>query len=156
LGLASYYRRYIPCFAEIAAPLYHLTNKGVPFEWSSFCQSAFSNLKDSLTSAPVLKYPGFTPSAQQFHLYTDASATGIGGVLEQSGHVIAYVSRALTKSEQNYSVIQRDSCVCLKAVQALPPGTTIQDSYRPCPTTMALCPENGGLIGTMGTCSSRI
>ena len=47
LGLASYYRRYIPCFADIAAPLYHLTNKGVTFEWSLTCQSAFDKLNPS-------------------------------------------------------------------------------------------------------------
>ena len=80
LGLASYHRRYIPCFANIAAPLYHLTNKDVTFEWSSSCQSAFDNLKDALTQAPILKYPDFTPSAKPFHLYTDASATGIGTI----------------------------------------------------------------------------
>ena len=57
LGLASYYRRYIPCFADIAAPLYHLTTKGVTFEWSPPCQSAFDNLKDALIQAPILKYP---------------------------------------------------------------------------------------------------
>ena len=77
---------------------------------------AFNNLKVALTQAPILKYPDFTPSAKQFHLYTDASATGIGAVLEQSGHVIAYMSRTLTKSEQNYSVIQRE---CLALVYAL-------------------------------------
>ena len=80
LGLASYYRRYIPCFANIAAPLYHLTNKGVTFEWSLACQSAFDNLKDALTQAPILKYPDFTTSAKPFCLYTDASATGTGAV----------------------------------------------------------------------------
>jgi len=98
LGLASYYRRYIPCFADIAAPLYHLTNKGIPFERNSFCQLAFNNLKVALTQAPILKYPDFSSAAKQFLLYTDASASGIGAVFEQSGHVIAYVSRALTKS----------------------------------------------------------
>ena len=116
LGLASYYHRYIPCFADIPAPLYHLTTKGVTFEWSPPCQSAFDNLKDALIQAPILKYPDFTSLAKPFHLYTDASATGIGAVLEQSSHVIAYVSRALTKSEQNYSVIQRE---CLALVYAL-------------------------------------
>ena len=116
LGLASYYRRYISCFANIAAPLYHLTNKSITFRWSSSCQSAFDNLKDALTQAPILKYPDFTSSAKPFHLYTDASATGIGAVLEQSNHVIAYVSRALSKSEQNYSVIQKE---CLALVYAL-------------------------------------
>ena len=66
--------------------------------------------------APILKYPDFTPSANPFQLHTDASATGIGVILEQSAHVIAYASRALSKSEQNYSVIQKE---CLALVYAL-------------------------------------
>jgi len=84
----SYNRGYIPCFVKITAPLYQLTNNGVSFEWSSSCQLAFNNLKDSLTSAQFEKYPDFTPSAQKFHLYTYVSDTGIGGTLEQSGYVI--------------------------------------------------------------------
>ena len=116
LGLASYYQHYIHRFAEIAAPLHQLTNKGVPFEWSESCQSAFNQLKKKLTEAPVLAYPQFGPSTEQFILQTDASATGIGAILEQAGHVVAYASRTLSSSEKNYSVIQRE---CLAVVFAL-------------------------------------
>ena len=45
LGLASYYRRYISNFTDIAAPLHHLTEKWVPFVWDADCQSAFDLLK---------------------------------------------------------------------------------------------------------------
>ena len=116
LGLASYYRRYIYQFADIAAPLYHLTNKGAVFTWDETCQSAFNHLKQKLTHSPVLAYPSFSQSADQFTLLTDASATGIGAVLEQAGHVVAYSSRTLSKPERNYSVIQRE---CLAIVYAL-------------------------------------
>ena len=116
LGLALYYRRYIHKFSEIAAPLHQLTNKGVPFQWSESCQVAFNQLKQKLTEAPVLAYPQFGPSAEQFILQTDASATGIGAVLEQGGHVVAYASRTLSSSEKNYSVIQRE---CLAIIFAL-------------------------------------
>jgi len=116
LGLASYYRRYIHKFADIAAPLYNLTNKGTFFVWDQFCELAFKQLKDALLCAPILKYPDFSSTAKPFQLYTDASATGIGAVLEQSGHVVAYASRALSTSEQNYSVIQKE---CLAVVHAL-------------------------------------
>ena len=116
LGLASYYRCYIKCFANIAYPLYQLTNKGATFVWDEQCQSAFIELKQKLTEAPVLMYPSFGPSADQFILLTDASATGIGAVLEQNGHVVAYASRTLSASERNYSVIQRE---CLAIVFAL-------------------------------------
>ena len=69
-------------YSDIAAPLYLLTSNGVLFECSSSCQEAFNNLKEALSQALILKYPDFTLSAKQFHLYTDTSATGIGAVLE--------------------------------------------------------------------------
>ena len=116
LGLASYYRRYIHRFSEIAAPLHQLTNKGVTFKWTESCQLAFNQLKKKLTEAPVLAYPQFNPSAEQFILQTDASATGIGAILEQGGRVVAYASRTLSSSEKNYSVIQRE---CLAIIFAL-------------------------------------
>ena len=93
LGLASYYRRYIHNFADIAAPLHQLTNKGTAFAWTPACQSSFEQLKYFLTHAPILKYPDFSTSAQSFQLYTDASATGIGAVLKQSGHVISHMQK---------------------------------------------------------------
>ena len=114
--LASYYRRYIHQFADIAGPLYQLTNKGAVFTWDEACQSAFNQLKQRLTESPVLTYPRFAPSADQFILLTDASATGIGAVLEQGEHIVAYTSRMLSNSERNYSVIQRE---CLAIVHAL-------------------------------------
>ena len=115
LGLASYYRRYIPRFADVAAPLYHLTQEGVPFNWEAECEQAFQRLKDLLTTAPVLVYPQFQDDASAFILHTDASEGGLGAVLEQDGWVVAYASCALTQSEKNYSVIQKE---CLAIVYA--------------------------------------
>ena len=107
LGLASYYRRYNPHFANIAAPLNELTQKGIQFRTEE-CSSAFNFLKDRLAQAPVLGYPQFESQANPFNLQTDASAIGLGAVLEQDGHVIAYASRALTAPERQYSTIQRE------------------------------------------------
>ena len=61
-------------------------------------------------------FPNFNITASPFVVYTDASSTGVGAVLEQDNHVIAYASRALTKPEKQYSVIQRE---CLAVVYAL-------------------------------------
>ena len=105
LGLASYYRRYVNNFADVAAPLHSLTQKAVEFSWDENCQHAFQMLKVALTQAPVLSYPFFK---KEFTLLTDASAVGIGAVLEQEGHPIAYASRSLTPSERQYSVIERE------------------------------------------------
>ena len=73
------------------------------------------SLKEKLIQAPVLAYPKHGANASKFTLETDASAVGIGVVLEQDGHPVAYVSRALKKAETNYSVIQQE---CLAKVFA--------------------------------------
>ena len=65
---------------------------------------------------PILTYPNFSHTAHPFQLYTDASASGLGAVLEQGSRVIAYASRTLTAAERNYSVIQRE---CLAIIFAL-------------------------------------
>ena len=57
LGLASYYRRYIRNFANVAAPLYSLTQANMTFSWNENCTSAFEFLKHYLMEAPVLVYP---------------------------------------------------------------------------------------------------
>lgn len=75
LGLASYYRRFIPCFSSVAHPMYALTKKNAPFLWSSSCGEAFNRLKQLLTDAPILSYPDF---GKEFHLETDASGVGLG------------------------------------------------------------------------------
>ena len=64
LGLASYYRRYIENFSDIAAPLTHLTQKGVPFIWNKNCEDAFCGLKTRLIGS----------RSESLYLHTDASA----------------------------------------------------------------------------------
>ena len=76
LGLASYYRRFIPNFAKVANPLHSLTKKKALFEWTTQCQEVFQTLMDLLTTAPVLVYPEFGNNAE-FVLETDASTSGL-------------------------------------------------------------------------------
>ena len=59
LGLASYYRRFMPNFARVAGLLHMLTRVDVPFVWTKACEGAFARLKELLTSPPVLAYPDF-------------------------------------------------------------------------------------------------
>ena len=110
LGLANYYRRFIQGFAQLAKPLHRRTERNFPFTWTDECQTAFDNLRQKLTSTPILAYPNFE---KPFILDTDASNTGIGAVLSQAGddgceHVIAYASRLLTKPERQYCVTRRE------------------------------------------------
>ena len=89
LGLAGYYRRFIPDFSRIAKLMTELLNKGVQFVWDDKCEEAFHTLRVQLTTAPVLAQPDNT---KPFNVYCDASGTGLGCVLMQNNRVIAYAS----------------------------------------------------------------
>ena len=99
LGLAGYYRRFIKDFSRLAAPMTRLTRKEVKFYWDDRCEKAFQELKMRLTSAPILVVPD---RGQGYTVYYDASRTGLGCVLMQSGRVVAYGSHQLKNHEQNY------------------------------------------------------
>ena len=119
LGLVGYYRRFIPQFSTLAAPLSDLTRKGQPekVQFSESCRTAFVKLKESLLKAPVLK---IADPGKPFVLQTDASDYGLGAVLSQADeegeeHPVAYASRKLFPQELNYSVIEKE---CLAFVWA--------------------------------------
>lgn len=80
LGLCNYYRCFVPAFAELASSLTDLLKKTTEFEWGEPQQNAFLQLKERLTSAPVLAYPSPTGN---YILNTDASNYSIGAVLSQ-------------------------------------------------------------------------
>jgi hypothetical protein len=76
-----------------------LLEKDAKFKWSDECKDVFLTLKKLLTTAPVLTQPDIE---KPFDVYCDASGTGIGGVLMQDGHAIAYASRQLRRHEEYY------------------------------------------------------
>jgi hypothetical protein len=78
LGLASYYRKFIPSFSKIAKPIMDLLKKEEKFVWNAERDEAFWTLKKFLTTSPVLAPLDITKS---FDAYYDASGTGIGCVL---------------------------------------------------------------------------
>ncbi|KRY26847.1 Transposon Ty3-I Gag-Pol polyprotein, partial [Trichinella spiralis] len=109
LGLASYYRKFVNGFANVAAPLHRLLEKGAEWDWSKACQSACDALKYHLTSAPVLAYPDFH---RQFIVDVDASGDDLGAVLSQregkAERVVAYASPTLAKAERRYCATRRE------------------------------------------------
>ena len=118
LGLTGYYRKFIPSYAEVAAPLTDITRKNAPnkVQWSGDCEKAFSMLKGLLCSEPILKSPDFE---REFILQTDASERGIGAVLSQRNdagaeHPVAFYSRKLLPREVRYSTIEKE-CLAIKA-----------------------------------------
>ena len=119
LGFAGYYRRFLRDFAQIARPLYRLTEETASFVWTPECQDAFDKLRERLCSATLLAYPDFQ---KPFILDTDASNTGIGGVLSQLDdegreQVIGYASRLLTKPECQYCITRRELLAVVTFIQ---------------------------------------
>ena len=80
LGLAGYYRKMIPRFAEIAIPLIHLTKPQAKFVWTLECEQAFNTLKNTLMGSMIMAYP---IEGCPFIVDTDASNLAAGAVLFQ-------------------------------------------------------------------------
>jgi hypothetical protein len=99
LGLAGYYRRFIEGLSNIAKPMTSLLDKGREFKQDEKCQDSFDQLMKRFMSPPVLVMPDLQKG---FDIYCDACGQGLGCVLMQEGHVIAYASHQLRKHELNY------------------------------------------------------
>lgn len=118
LGLVSYYRRYIPNFATLTAPLSDLTKAGRgQIVWTEQCATALKEIQRILSSFPVLLLPDMS---KKFIVRTDASSTGLGVTLLQEEndllHPVMFASRKLLDRETRYSTIERE---CLAIVWGL-------------------------------------
>jgi hypothetical protein len=99
LGLAGYYQSFIEGFSKISKSMTELLEKDKKFEWAPACEASFLELKKRLMTAPILVMSDMEKS---FSIYCDASGQGLGCVLMQDGHVVAYASWQLRKHEAHY------------------------------------------------------
>lgn len=113
LGLAGYYRKFVRHFGIIAKPLTQLLRKYTVFQWSSVADATFSALKKALVTAPVPAIPDFS---KVFIIETDASDIGVGAVLQQQGHPIAYLSKPLGPRTCGLSTYEKEYLAILLAV----------------------------------------
>ena len=103
LGLTGYYRRFVKGYGVICKPLTNLLKKN-QFRWTTEATEAFQTLKKNMISLPVLALPNFS---KKFIVKTDALGVGIGAVLLQGGHPLAFFSKALSVKHQAMSVYEK-------------------------------------------------
>ncbi|CAM6082514.1 unnamed protein product [Calypogeia fissa] len=111
MGLANYYQRYMKGFSALAKPLTMLTKSDQHWIWGDDQERAFQELKDHLSSAPILRRP---IRGQPFQLHTDWSCLGLGAVLTQfddegKEFVVAYASRSNNNAEAKYGSYEGES-----------------------------------------------
>ncbi|UYV80142.1 K02A2.6-like, partial [Cordylochernes scorpioides] len=115
-------KKFIKNFSRIADPLFKLTRKDSPFNWSESQEEAFITLKSLLTNPPILSH--FDPEAPT-QIHTDASNIGLGATLVQTINgqekVISYISRSLSKPERNYSTMEKECLALVWSMSKLRP-----------------------------------
>lgn len=109
LGLTSSCRKFVQNHGIIAKPLTML----LKIEWSFEAQTAFLQLKKAMASTPMLSLPNFE---KPFCVETDACDSGVGAVLTQEGHPIAYYSKALWVKNQKLSIYEKEFLAIMMAI----------------------------------------
>ncbi|GBO99951.1 Retrovirus-related Pol polyprotein from transposon opus [Eumeta japonica] len=124
LGLSGYYRRFVRDYAKLAKPLTNLlrgeggqTSKNISkktqIKLNSDAIEAFNKIKSALTEEVMLHYPDFT---KEFQLTTDASEYALGAVLAQNDRPIMFISRTLSKAEENYATNEKEMLAIIWAL----------------------------------------
>ncbi|GAV63615.1 hypothetical protein CFOL_v3_07133 [Cephalotus follicularis] len=113
LGLTGYYRRFIRNYSLLSKPLTSLLKKDA-FKWTEEATDSFNRLKDAMVTTPVLALPNMQ---EEFVVEIDASGSGIGAVLMQNGHPVAYIANNYLLSIKLYQCMRRNyllSCLQLR------------------------------------------
>ena len=119
LGFVNFYRRFIHNFSHMARPLHNLTRKDEPWKWADEQQKAFDQLREAITSTPILVHPDRN---KPFRLEADSSNFATGAVLSQlcdddKWHPIGFISKSLNEAERNYEIYDKELLAIIRGLQ---------------------------------------
>jgi hypothetical protein len=112
LRLTGYYRKFVPHYGSIAKPLTNLLHHK-QFSWNDGAQEAFVQLKSAMVTSPILAFSDFS---KEFVIETDTCDSGIGAMLTQDGHRIAYFSKGLSEANNKMSTYEREFLAVMMAI----------------------------------------
>ena len=114
LGMVTYLTKFIPNMSEATGPLRELLAKDSEWQWLPNHEEAIMKIKDVLSNTPVLAYFDVD---KPITVTADASKNGLGAALLQDDKPIAYASRSLSKAEQRYAMIEKETLAIVFAME---------------------------------------
>jgi hypothetical protein len=107
IGCINFYRDMWPRHGHILKSLRDQSNlkKKAPIKWTDEMQQAFDKMRVLMAANALAAYPDHN---KQFNIYTDASDCQLGTCIIQERRLVAYFSHKLTKSQQNYTTMEKE------------------------------------------------
>jgi hypothetical protein len=115
LGLCTYYRKFVKGFSQLCTPLIDLTKKR-SFKWNDEAQVTMGKMKEVMRTCPFLALPYFDIL---FTLECDALGEGIGAVLMQNRHPLAYESQKIRGPKLLYNIYDKEMLAIMHALAKL-------------------------------------
>ena len=119
LGMCSFFRKFIPKFAEHSSILFDMLKKDKLFSWGENENKAFERIKASLSDDQILVHPDFE---KPFIIVSDASNNAVGFMLGQiygkDSRPVLFGGRVLLKAERNYDTTNKELLACYFAVKS--------------------------------------
>ena len=134
LGFVNFLTQYLPSLSDISEPLRRLTGNDAIFTWQSQQKNALKQIKQLVTTAPVLRYYN---AADSVTLQCDACEWGLGAVILYNGQPVAYASSTMSPSERNYAQIEKETLAIVFACERFDhylcgqEHITVQSDHKP-------------------------
>ena len=122
IGKCQYYRKFVPNFAQVAAPQFKAQTARRDVVWTDACNLAWTRLKEALVSDAILVHPDY---ARDFFLNCDGFREGLGAVFlqayDEGEKMVAYASRSLLEHEKKWTATELEAAALIWALENVRP-----------------------------------